>query len=65
MQVVELDETTCQLASTIAETTGARTLDALHLAAATRVGANALTVLTTTSVRHKRRAALGMTVVGA
>lgn len=36
--IVELDEGTCELAATIAETTGARSLDALHIAAAKRVG---------------------------
>ncbi len=34
--VVELDSTTCAAAATIAETTRARSLDALHLAAAMR-----------------------------
>ena len=32
--VIELDEATCESAAMIAETTGVRTLDALHLAAA-------------------------------
>jgi predicted nucleic acid-binding protein len=36
--IVELDATTCELAATVAEQTGARTLDALHLAAASRLG---------------------------
>jgi predicted nucleic acid-binding protein len=36
IQVVELDRVTCETAAAIAETTGARTLDALHLAAAVR-----------------------------
>ena len=36
--IVELDAATCDLSATIAEQTGARTLDALHLGAARRVG---------------------------
>ncbi len=36
--IVELDSVTCESAADIAELTGARTLDALHLAAARRVG---------------------------
>jgi predicted nucleic acid-binding protein len=36
--VVELDAATCELAATIAEQTGVRTLDALHLGAARRLG---------------------------
>lgn len=36
--IIELDSTTCELASTVAEQTGSRTLDALHLAAARRLG---------------------------
>ena len=43
--VVELDAATCELAATIAEQTGVRTLDALHLGAARRLG-TALTFLT-------------------
>jgi predicted nucleic acid-binding protein len=36
MHVVELDAVTCESAAALAESTGARSLDALHLAAATR-----------------------------
>lgn len=32
--IIELDRSTCELAATIAEQTGVRTLDALHLGAA-------------------------------
>ena len=42
ISLVELDATTCETAATIAEVTGARTLDASHLAAAQRVGGTAL-----------------------
>ena len=37
-QVVHLDGPTCARAAELAEATGARTLDALHLAAADRIG---------------------------
>lgn len=38
LAVIELDEVTCERAAEVAEATGARTLDALHLAAALRLG---------------------------
>ena len=44
--IIEIDAETCSIASEIAELVGARTLDALHLAAATRVGVSAMTFLT-------------------
>ena len=62
--IVELDAGTCELAATIAEQTGVRTLDALHLGAARRLG----TVLTflTFDVRQAQAArALGFAVAGA
>lgn len=62
--VVELDAATCELAATIAEQTGVRTLDALHLGAARRLG----TVLTflTFDVRQAHAArSLGFAVAGA
>ena len=37
MHVVEIDAVTCETAAALGESTGARSLDALHLAAATRV----------------------------
>jgi predicted nucleic acid-binding protein len=53
------------MAAAIAELTGARTLDALHLAAAQRVGGPAVPFLTF-DVRQARAArGLGLTVVGA
>lgn len=62
--VVEVDAATCELAATIAEQTGVRTLDALHLGAARRLG----TVLTfvTFDVRQAHAArSLGFAVAGA
>ena len=63
--VVELDEVTCEVAATVAEGTGARTLDALHLGAAKRVADGTIGFLTY-DVRQARAArALGWTVLGA
>jgi len=44
--IVELDEATCVAAAGISEVSGVRSLDALHLAAAGRVGKDALRFLT-------------------
>jgi len=62
--IVELDAVTCELAATIGETTGVRTLDALHLAAAHRIGPGS-TCLLTFDVRQAQAArSLGLTVLG-
>jgi uncharacterized protein len=44
--VVELDEITCRLAADIGEQTGLRSLDSLHLGAASRLGPDVLSFLT-------------------
>lgn len=63
MAVVELDAFTCERAAEIAEATGARTLDALHLAAALRLGGTP--ALLTYDVRQAVAARkLGLRVVG-
>jgi predicted nucleic acid-binding protein len=63
LSIVELDEVTCEAAAGIAETTGVRTLDALHLAAAQRLGG---TAFLTFDVRQAQAArSLGFTVIGA
>lgn len=62
--VVELDEVTCSLASEIAESTGARTLDALHLAAASRTGASTTAVLTYDIRQAQTARSLGLMVKG-
>jgi predicted nucleic acid-binding protein len=41
-RLIELDEAVCSAAAELAEQTGARTLDALHLAAALQAGEAAL-----------------------
>ena len=65
LSLIELDEVTCEAAASVAEVTGARTLDALHLAAARRVGGPAAVPFLTFDVRQAQAArALGLTVVG-
>jgi hypothetical protein len=63
--IVELDEVTCEGAATIAEVTGVRTLDAVHLAAAQRVGGPAVTFLTFDARQAQAARGLGFTVLGA
>lgn len=65
MLVVELDSTTCNLAAEIAEVVGARTLDALHLAAAKRAGGGALPFVTYDLRQAQAARSLGLTVLGA
>lgn len=65
ISIVELDATTCESAATIAEVTGVRTLDALHLAAAQRVGGTALPFLTYDVRQAQAARSLGLTVLGA
>jgi predicted nucleic acid-binding protein len=65
MSVVELDEVTCGMASEIAEVTGARSLDALHLAAARRVGGGQIPFVTYDQRQAQVARSLGWTVLGA
>jgi uncharacterized protein len=65
MYVVALDSSTCSIAAGLAETTGARTLDALHLAAAQRAGAPALRLVAFDVRLAQTARSLGWTVVGA
>ena len=69
LALIELDAQTCDMAASIAESTGAestgvRTLDALHLAAAQRVGGPAVPFLTFDLRRAQAARSLGFTVVG-
>lgn len=64
MTVVELDEVTCDLAASFAETTGVRTLDALHLGAAQRAGGGAFPFVTYDLRQVHAARSLGWTVVG-
>lgn len=61
--LVEIDETTCERAATIAEQTGVRTLDALHLGAATRLG-EGVTFLTFDLRQAQAGRSLGLRVLG-
>jgi len=63
--IVELDEVTCETAAAIAELTGVRTLDALHLAAAQRVGGSAVPFLTFDLRQAQAARTLGLIVLGA
>jgi predicted nucleic acid-binding protein len=62
--IVELDAATTELAATIAEQTGVRTLDALHLGAARRLGTG-LPFLTFDVRQAQTARTLGLAVVGA
>lgn len=62
--IIELDEITCETAAGIAEMTGVRTLDALHLAAAQRVGGPAIPFLTFDVRQAQAARSLGLTVIG-
>jgi predicted nucleic acid-binding protein len=65
LSIVELDEATCEMAASIAEITGVRTLDAMHLAAAQRAGGSALPFLTFDVRQAQAARGLGLTVLGA
>ncbi len=65
MSIIELDEATCESAALIAEATGVRTLDALHLAAAQRVSAPGVSFVTFDLRQAQAARALGLAVVTA
>jgi predicted nucleic acid-binding protein len=64
LSIIELDAATCELAATIGEQTGVRTLDSLHLGAALRLG-TAITFLTFDVRQAQAARALGFAVAGA
>jgi len=64
IQVVELDRVTCERAADIARSEGVRTLDALHLAAAGRVGGSALRFVTFDFRQARAARAMGFSVLG-
>lgn len=64
LSIIELDEVTCEAAAEIAEVTGVRTLDGMHLAAARRAGAPAVSLLTFDVRLAQAARALDLTVVG-
>ena len=61
--LIALDASTCAEASRVAEQTGCRSLDALHLGSALRAG-SATTVLTFDRAQARAARAVGLTVVG-
>lgn len=61
--VIELDKAVCELAAQIAESTGVRTLDALHVASA-RQASPAMPILTYDRRLAQAADRLGMTVRG-
>jgi len=63
--VVEMDATTCGMAADLAEVTSVRSLDALHLAAARRLGGASLTFVTADVRQAQAARSLGLTVSGA
>ena len=65
ISIIELDEATCESAASIAEATGVRTLDALHLAAAQRVSEPGVTFLTFDQRQAHAARAIGLAVVTA
>jgi uncharacterized protein len=62
--LIELDERTCELAATVAEQTGVRALDALHLGAARRLGTS-ISFLTFDVRQAEAARSLGFRVLGA
>jgi uncharacterized protein len=62
--VVELDETTCRLGADIGEQTGLRSLDSLHLGAATRIGPRVCSFLTFDIRQAQVARQLGFVVLG-
>lgn len=65
MDAVDLGERVCELAALLAENTGVRSLDALHLAAAELVGEGELPFVTFDRRLAGAARSLGWTVLGA
>lgn len=63
-EVIEIDGSLCSRAAEIAELTGARSLDAIHLAAAQRVGGGMLSFLTANLRQAQVARSLGLNVAG-
>jgi predicted nucleic acid-binding protein len=64
LAVVELAEAVCWTAAELAESTGVRTLDALHLAAALHAGGGTFPFVTYDARQGQAARALGWTVLG-
>ncbi len=65
ISIIEIDDITCRTAADIAELTGARSLDALHLAAASRLGGRVLSFLTFDVKQAQAARQLHFVVLGA
>lgn len=65
LSIIEIDAATCESAAAIAETTGLRTLDALHLAAAQRISAPGVLFLTFDLRQAQAARAVGLAIVTA
>jgi predicted nucleic acid-binding protein len=65
MRIIELDQALCDRAAELAQETGARALDALHLGAAEVVGDGALPFVTYDRRLADAARSLGWTVLGA
>lgn len=63
--IVEADRTTCEAAAIVAEQTGTRSLDAIHLGAIQRLGGSPVTLLTFDRRQAQAARSLGLSVVGA
>ena len=64
VEVVDMDRGICERAAELAELTGSRTLDALHLAAAHRAGAPRTTFATFDLRQAQAARSLGWPVIG-
>ena len=64
MHVVELDEVTCASAALVAESTRARSLDALHVAAAVRALGRGGTLVTFDLKQAQSAREMGLNVIG-
>lgn len=62
--VVAIDETVCRRAAELGALTGARTLDALHLAAAERAGGRSIPIVTFDLHLAEAARRLGLAVLG-
>ncbi len=64
LSVIEVDDTLCRDAGRVAEETGARSLDALHLAAIRRAGPAGIALVTADLRQAQAARVLGIAVLG-
>jgi predicted nucleic acid-binding protein len=63
--VIAVDDAVCRRAAELGASTGSRTLDALHLAAAERAGARAVPIVTFDLILARSARSVGFSVLGA